>query len=95
MKLLLAVLLFVPVVLLAACKEGYVPTDVDGVCQAKPIELTNPDIVSNEKHVYNSTPAYLRENIVVEAPNLEKEDRARMQEIREADQSGKRKAKLK
>jgi cytochrome b subunit of formate dehydrogenase len=77
----------------AACKDGYVKTDVEGVCMAQPVTKTNPEWVSDEKPPTDKMPSWQREGIhVVEAPNMAYEDAKMDQERRDADAAGKKAA---
>lgn len=93
MKWLIVVLLFVPTMALA-CKEGYVPTDVPGVCQEGRFTRTDPAVVSDEKPSHHPQPAYQRvgEVTIVDAPNCAKEDERMDQEKISAGAEGRKKA---
>lgn len=89
------VLLLVPTVAVASCREGYVPTDVQGVCQAS-VSKTNPDWIVDEQPPSDKMPSWQREGVtVINAPNLEIEDRKMDQEKIDAEAEGKRRAGIK
>lgn len=78
----------------ASCKDGYVPTDVEGVCQAS--DVTNAVKPSDELPPSDKMPSWQREGVtVVDAPNLEAQDRKDDDEKVAADKEGKSKAGLK
>lgn len=88
MKSVIAVMLLCAGIADAKCREGYVPTDVDGVCQAS--EVTNAVQPSDEKPPTDKMPSWQREGVVVvEAPNMAAEDERQDREKREAERSGK------
>lgn len=80
----------------SACKEGYVPTDVEGVCQKADTRQTNPDWIIDEKPSFHPQPAYQRGEVtIVDAPNLEAQDRKDDLEKEQANKEGRKKAGLK
>ncbi len=92
MKLLI-VLLAVPAIAGASCQEGFVPTDVPGVCQEGSGNKTNPAWVSDEKPPSDKMPSYQREGVnVVEVPNMAMEDAKADMEKADADAQGKKAA---
>lgn len=95
MKTQLFILMLFPTIAVASCKEGYVPTDVDGVFQKSDI-VTNPGWVSEEKPPSDKMPSYQREGIIViDAPNMRDQDMKDDLEKAEADRQGKMSAGIK
>lgn len=91
----LIVLLFVPAVATAKCRDGYVKTDVEGVCMAQPVSVTNPEWVSDEKPPSDKMPSYQREGVtIVNVPNMATEDAKADQDKLDAERDGKRKARI-
>lgn len=79
-----------------ACKEGYVPTDVEGVCMAQPVQKTNPDWIVDEKVPEDKMPSWQREGVfIVNAPDLTAQDIKEDQEKASADKAGRKAAGLK
>ena len=91
----LLLILMLQAVSYGACREGYVPTDVDGVCQAS-VTKTNEAWVSDEKPSFHPQPAYQRGEVtIIDAPNLEAQDRKEDEDRKKADAEGKARAGLK
>lgn len=89
--LILIALLAMPAL---ACKEGYVPTDVPGVCQES--DVTNVVKPSNEKPPSEKMPSYQREGVfIVNCPSTADADAREDQEKRDAISEGRRRAGLK
>lgn len=77
----------------ASCKPGYVPTDTEGVCQASGPSAVQP---SDEKPSFHPQPAYQRGEVeIVNAPNLEAEDRKYDQDKIDAFAEGLKRAGIK
>jgi hypothetical protein len=76
------------------CKAGYVPSDTEGVCVEKPVEVTNPAWVSDEKpptekHLDDYRPD------TVNAPNMRDDDEKADKEKADADAEGRKSAGIK
>jgi hypothetical protein len=96
MKTAIVVLLFLPAIAGAACKKGFVPTDVPGVCQEGFSSQTNPAWVSDEKPPSDKMPSYQREGIkVIDVPSTMHDDAMADQEKRDAEDQGKKAAGIK
>lgn len=79
-----------------ACKSGYVPTDVPGVCQEGFFTKTDPAIVSDEKPPTDKMPSWQREGvIVVDRPRMAAQDEEDDLKKAAADKEGKKRAGLK
>lgn len=88
---LVAMLLMLASVVGAACKEGYVPTDVEGVCQKAGVTETNPEWVSDEKPPEDKMPSWQREGVtVIDAPSTTAQDEEIDRAKAESDEAVKR-----
>jgi hypothetical protein len=83
MKTLIVILLLVPTVALA-CQDGFVPTDVEGVC----VEVPKPVQPSDEKPPTDKHLDDYRPDVVT-APNMADQDAKADAEKAEADKEGK------
>lgn len=90
----LVALLMWPVVAGAACREGYMPSDVPGVCQQKTGGDLNP-WVSDEKPPTDKMPSWQREGITLcekECPSKATQDENDDKKKAEAIKQGKKAA---
>ncbi len=96
MKTAIVILLFLPAVAGAACKKGFAPTDVPGVCQEGFSSTPNPAWVSDEKPPSDKMPSYQREGVVViDAPSTTRADAVADEDKRDAEAQGKKAAGIK
>lgn len=84
----IALMVLLPGIGFAECREGYSPTDVAGVCQEGLSTETDPALVSDEQPPEEKMPSWQREGVtVIEAPSVIDQDKEWMAQHKQADKT--------
>jgi hypothetical protein len=95
MKSIYVLIVFILSTPVLACKSGYEPSDVEGVCVESSV---NPSMkyASDEKPPSDRMPSYEREGVkILDAPDLTKQDEQLDKEKDSANKAGKKEAGIK
>jgi hypothetical protein len=93
MKLIYLLIVFILSTPVLACKSGYEPTDVPGVCVESQSSSMQASLVSDEKPPKDKMPSYEREGVkLIDAHDCTEDDRKTDLTTAQAERQGKKEA---